>query len=221
MGKQIFLSYRRSDSADVSGRIHEYLVNAFGEEAIFFDVINSIPLGYDFGEFILEAAAQAKAMLVVVGNEWAKAIDSDGNIRLNDPDDWVRLEVEAGLSQPKPYAVIPLFVQDAKLTEADLPTSLKPLTRRNGRRIRPEPDFRNDLASLIEGLVQLGIPQIPSPGTETHSGHQANLKGSGAIAQGDGAKAVGERGVMIGGDAKDNIIITGDSNKVEKRDDDK
>lgn len=217
MGKQIFLSYRRSDSADVTGRVHEYLINTFGEDAIFFDVINSIPLGYDFGEYILEAAAQVKAMLVVVGKGWAEVKDNEDNLRLHDPDDWVRVEVESGLAQDKPYAVIPLFVGGAKLDTAPLPESLKPLSRRNGRPIRPEPDFEHDMSLLIESLVQLGIPRLPTQGQEGTAGQQANLQGSGAIAQGDGAIAVGKRGVMIGGDAKDNIIITGDSNMVEKK----
>jgi hypothetical protein len=48
--KQIFISYRRDDSGDVARRIHEHLSTAFGQEAVFFDAINSIPLGRDFGD---------------------------------------------------------------------------------------------------------------------------------------------------------------------------
>ena len=41
--------------------------------------------------------------------------------------------------------------------------------------------------------------------------YQAEVHGGGAIAQGPGAKAVGERGVFIGGDAQGNTIQTGDT----------
>ncbi len=48
--------------------------------------------------------------------------------------------------------------------------------------------------------------------SETH--YQATQRGSGAIAQGPGAKAVGERGVLIEGDVKGSVIVTGDDNEV-------
>ena len=60
--------------------------------------------------------------------------------------------------------------------------------------------------ALLALLEQHGLVSGPS--------YQATLKGSGAIAQGPGAKAVGERGVLVEGDAKGGVIITGDGNVV-------
>ena len=67
-------------------------------------------------------------------------------------------------------------------------------------------------AAQLQTLLDKAAQEIPAE-------YKARLKGSGAIAQGSGAKAVGERGVMIGGNAEGNLIITGDKNKVEKQDD--
>lgn len=159
--KQVFISYRRDDSGDVTGRIHEYLAKAFGEDALFFDVINSIPLGREFGEYISDAVSKVKVMLVVIGKQWANITDSDGKLRLENPDDWVRLEVEAGLARGKSFPVIPIFVQNSSLKEDQLPTSLKPLIKRNGIQVRREPDFKNDLEMLVEGITALGVPKLP------------------------------------------------------------
>src|SRR5215213_810903 len=163
--KYIFISYRRDDSGDVSGRIHEYLAKVFGEDALFFDVINSIPLGREFGEFITQAVAQVKVMLVIIGREWVDIKDSHGRIRLEQPEDWVRLEVEAGLARGNSFPVIPVFVQNSSISENQLPTSLKPLVKRNGMQVRREPDFRNDLTRLIEGISALGVSKLAESNT--------------------------------------------------------
>lgn len=159
--KHIFISYRRDDSSDVTGRIHEYLAKAFGEDTLFFDVINSIPLGREFGEYIFDAVSKVKVMLVVVGKQWANIKDVDGKLRLENPDDWVRLEIEAGLARGNSFPVIPIFVQNSSLKEDQLPTSLKSLIKRNGIQVRSEPDFKNDLEALVEGLAALGVPKLP------------------------------------------------------------
>ena len=48
--------------------------------------------------------------------------------------------------------------------------------------------------------------------------YEAKLIGTGAIAQGDGAKAVGARGIMVGGNVSDSPLLTGDHNRVVKAD---
>jgi hypothetical protein len=159
--KRIFLSYRRDDSGDITGRIHEHLSKIFGEEAIFFDVIKSIPLGREFGEYITEAVSEVSVMLVIIGKQWADIKDANGIIRLFKSDDWVRLEVEAGLARGSKFPTIPIFVQGSSLNENQLPAPLKPLSRRNGLQIRREPDFKHDIESLIEGITALGVSRLP------------------------------------------------------------
>jgi hypothetical protein len=60
----IFISYRREDSADVTGRIYDRLVGVFGREAIFKDV-DSIPLGVDFRKHLDKEVSRCQVLLAV------------------------------------------------------------------------------------------------------------------------------------------------------------
>jgi hypothetical protein len=147
----IFISYRRADSADVAGRIYDRLVMHFGELAIFKDV-DSIPLGIDFKEHLEKAVGECKIFLVVIGDEWLGATESGRKTRLQDPADFVRIEVEAALSR-KDILVVPLLVRGASMpAEKKLPPSLQKLIYRNAMQIRPDPDFHRDMDRLIEAI---------------------------------------------------------------------
>jgi hypothetical protein len=84
--EKIFLSYRRSDSPAMLGRIFDRLVQEFGKEAVFRD-IHSIKLGVNFRKFITEQIVNCRVMLVVIGDQWLDAKDESGNRRLDDPND--------------------------------------------------------------------------------------------------------------------------------------
>ncbi len=78
----------------------------------------------------------------------------NGERRLDNPTDFVRIEIESALQQEKP--VVPLLVQGAVIPpEAELPKSLKMLAYRNATQVRPDPDFRNDMLRLIRALEEL------------------------------------------------------------------
>lgn len=154
---RIFISYRRSDSADVTGRIHDRLVKHFGEGNVFQDV-EDIPLGMDFAENIQEVVGKCDAFLAIIGDEWIDAADKDGGRRLDNPADYVRLEIESALQRKIP--LIPVLVQGAEMPAPDLlPDSIRNLARRNAIRVRPNPDFRPDMERLIEGLEKLFQPK--------------------------------------------------------------
>ena len=147
---QIFISYRRDDAAYVTGHINDLLRKEFGDEAVFTDVDN-IALGVDFRAVLDTTVSQCQVLLAVIGSEWLNASDKDGHHRLQDPADFVRIEIESALKRNIP--VIPLLVSGAKMpTEAELPESLRGLVFRNGTQIRPAPDFRSDMARLINNL---------------------------------------------------------------------
>lgn len=146
----IFVSYRRSDSADIAGRIYDRLIGKFGRGPIFKDV-DSIPLGLDFKEYLDMKVGECDVLLAIIGDEWLTASDSAGNRRLDDPTDFVRIEIESALQRKIP--VIPLLVRDAHMPrEADLPASLHKLVYRNGTPIRSDPDFHRDMDRLIAAL---------------------------------------------------------------------
>jgi hypothetical protein len=151
--RHIFISYRRSDSADITGRIYDRLVDEFGRTPIFKDV-DSIPLGTDFKEYLDRKVSECNVLLAIIGDRWTEASDEAGKRRLDDPADFVRVEIESALERGIP--VIPLLVSQAKMhPEGSLPRGLRKLHFQNGMQIRPDPDFHRDMDRLISALDQL------------------------------------------------------------------
>ncbi|HWW77406.1 MAG TPA: toll/interleukin-1 receptor domain-containing protein [Pyrinomonadaceae bacterium] len=147
---QIVISYRREDSAAIVGRIYDRLVEKFGRDAVFKDV-DSIPLGVDFRKHLDSIVAECSVLLVVVGDRWFEHSDSSGQRRLDDPHDFVRIEVESALRRNIP--VIPLLVQNAALPpEEKLPEAIRELSFRNGMSVGYDPHFQSDIARLISNL---------------------------------------------------------------------
>lgn len=147
---RIFMSYRRADSADVTGRMYDRLVAAFGKEAIFKDV-DSIPFGVNFAEYLDQQVQKCDLLLAIIGKDWASIAYESGDRRLHDPKDFVRIEIESALKRDIP--VIPILVRGASMpTASDLPDSLQDLLWRNGTQVRSDPDFHNDMNRLIDGI---------------------------------------------------------------------
>ena len=149
---KILISYRRDDSADVTGRIYDRLIQRFGQGAVFKDV-DSMPLGVDFRIYLDEQVAKCEVFLAVIGRGWMGAKDATGKSRLEDPQDFVRIEIESALQRKIP--VIPVLVSGASIPPAErLPISIHDLSYRNGIPFRPNPDFHRDMDRLIEYLKQ-------------------------------------------------------------------
>ena len=124
---RIFISYRRADSITITGRIHDRLVAEFDEQTVFKDV-DDIPLGADFRAVIDGEIALSAVQLVIIGPQWLAAADESGQRRLDNPDDFVRIEVEAGLRE-EDVVVVPVLVQGAGMpSSSDLPPSLRETT---------------------------------------------------------------------------------------------
>lgn len=131
--KRIFISYRRSDTAGHAGRIYDYLRNYFGGDRVFFDV-DTIKPGTNFEQKINNELDQSGVVLVLIGKQWLDVKDAAGNRRLDDPHDYVRLEVETALSRD--ITVIPVLLQGAEVPSAkSLPEKLYDLSRRNAIRL--------------------------------------------------------------------------------------
>jgi hypothetical protein len=149
---RIFVSYRRADSSAYAGRIYDHLEQAFGKPNIFKDVDN-IPPGMDFRSYINDAVNHSDVMLVIIGPHWLDIQDQQGGRRLDNPKDYVRIELETGLEQKK-IAVIPVLVGDASMPDPDnLTPSIQELAFRNAVRIRDDPDFRRDVEYLVKWLA--------------------------------------------------------------------
>jgi len=151
--RSIFISYRRQDSIDVTGRIHDRLVAQFGSDGVFKDV-DAIPFGVDFRKHLEQQVSHCPTLLAIIGPNWFNATDARGNRRLDDPTDWVRLEIETALSRDS--VVIPVLVGGAKLPrDTELPTSLKGLAYRQSALVRHDPDFHRDVDRLIQRIEEV------------------------------------------------------------------
>ena len=143
----IFISYRREESAGHAGRVYDHLRERFGRDRVFMDVA-AIEPGLDFVEAIDQAVASCKVLLVIIGRKWLDCTDTAGQRRLDDPKDFIRLEVGAALRRN--IRVVPVLVQDAEMPgEAALPDDLKLLARRNAIKIT-DAHWDSDLAQLDE-----------------------------------------------------------------------
>ena len=159
--KKVFISYRRIDSADVTGRIYDRLLGHFGRSSVFMDV-DMIPLGVDFRTYIQNAVAQCEVALVVIGKDWLAAVDYNGQHRLDDPEDFLRIEIEAVLSRGIP--VIPVLVRGATVpAQAALPGVIRQLAFRHALEIRSGAEFHIDVDRLVRALEEhLGVGQRDS-----------------------------------------------------------
>lgn len=154
--KRIFISYRRSDSAGHAGRLYDYLKDYFGEERIFFDV-DAIDPGVDFEQKIKSELENSGVLLVLIGDHWLEVKDRMGNRRLDNPRDYIRLEVGTALT--KNITVIPVLLQGVSIPSgSDLPEKLYDLSRRNAIKLSNE-YWYSDLSVLTAILKNiLGIP---------------------------------------------------------------
>jgi eukaryotic-like serine/threonine-protein kinase len=154
----IFISYRRSDNPDATGRIYDRLVAEFGKARVFKDV-DSIPLGQDFRGHLNSIVGDCAAVLAIIGPKWTDARNSAGQRRLEDADDFVRIELEAALARDVP--VVPVLVAHAPMPgAAELPISLASMAFRQSIEVRPDPDFHNDATRLIAALRRILDPSM-------------------------------------------------------------
>lgn len=143
-----FLSYRRSQSAWHARDIRRELVNRFGASSVFMDK-SSIEYGETFPTQITEAIRGCSAMLVLIGPNWLEQVD--GQRRIDDPNDWVRREVEAGL-QRQEAVVVPTLVDEAKSpSAAELPEAIASLASLNAVKLSGD-DLEIEIDKLVESI---------------------------------------------------------------------
>lgn len=170
MTGRIFISYRRNDSQYATDRIYERLAAHFGVGGVFMD-IDDIPMGVNFRDYIDEQIGTSDIVIAIIGDHWLNARDQDGNLRLQNPNDFVRLEIEAAIKQN--IRLIPVFIGGVQsLPEKKLPDSLKPLNLINATRIRRSKDFLPDVDKLIKGIEKIHAHQ-----TRTRIKNQKYLSG--------------------------------------------
>lgn len=167
---KVFVSYRRDDSADAAGRLHDRLCTEFGSKSVFIDVDN-IPFGVDFRKHLATAVGRCDILLAVIGDSWIDARDSEGKRRLDDESDFVRIEIATALERRIP--VIPILIGDSPVPRPEqLPDDLHDLAFRNAAQLRAGAHFNAQVDRLINGIRKQDRkrrPQRTPPPTSTRS----------------------------------------------------
>ena len=152
----IFISYRRDDSTGSTGRLWDRLCAEFGKGQVFRD-IDTIEPSADFVEIIEQTVAACDVVLVVIGKHWLTVCDEQGRPRIENPEDFVRLEVGTALSRT--VRVVPVLVEGARMPRSDqLPAALADLSRRNALEL-PDRGFHQALDRLI-ALLRLNEAKV-------------------------------------------------------------
>lgn len=149
---KIFISYRRSDTAAIAGRIADRLKFFFGAEAVFID-IDDIPVAVDFRVYLEQTINGCDIVLALIGDRWLE-LDLEGIPRISDPKDFVRIELETAIERSTP--IIPVLVGDSALPSSDqLPPSLESLPYLNAAPLDIGKDFEMHIARLISFIGEI------------------------------------------------------------------
>ncbi len=149
----VFVSYRREESAHVAGRIYDHLERELGEGKIFFDV-EGIPLGGDFREHIRRAILKSEALILVIGQKWAQAFRGTSSwlpFAVARSIDYVKIEIELALDHS--VRILPLLVDNATMpSEKALPPKISQICYFQAAPIRAGLDFRTDMARVLNAV---------------------------------------------------------------------
>ncbi len=152
MSGQIFISYRREETRWSARSLNDRLSASFGPKQIFMD-IDAIALGEDFVRAIETTVAKCDVLIAVIGNNWLTSKDDQGGRRLDNPEDFVRMEIATALKRE--IRVIPVLVDGALMPRStELPDDLKPLVRRNALRIS-DTSFDGDCQRLVAAMKEV------------------------------------------------------------------
>jgi hypothetical protein len=160
--RSVFINYRRNDSEGEAGRLFDELTKQFGDNSVFMDV-SAIEPGRDFRKAIDESVSSCSVLLAMIGLEWLNTKDAQGRKRLQDANDFVRIELASALRRDIP--VVPVLVRGARMPMAEeLPDDLRELAFRNAVELT-HARWRSDVDVLIRALR----PYMDEP----RGGHQA------------------------------------------------
>jgi hypothetical protein len=208
---KIVLSYRRADSAAISGRIFDRLHDHYGEGVVFMD-IDAIAYGYDFRNVINDALSSTDILLAIVGPRWlGEGEGGGGGRRIDEEADFVRIEVESALVRGIP--VIPVLVEQAAMPSAsNLPESLHSFAYRHHAMIDSGIDFHSHVDRLIRSMDQVLAARGHAPGSAPNaadesahpvSAHAAHTKVAKPQGARDSAASVERADPALGGYMRD------------------
>ena len=153
---RIFINYRRQDSEGYVGRLYDHLIQHFKPDDVFMDV-DSIEPGADFVQVLEDAVAACDVLLAVIGPRWSSITDNNGQRRLDQWNDFVRIEIATALKHNK--LVIPVLVGQAPMPGPhDLPEDILMLARRNAIDLHQR-HFARDVEKLINVIHKIDLAE--------------------------------------------------------------
>lgn len=162
--RAVFLSYRREETRHIAGRLADRLTERLGSTRVFMDV-DTIEPGVDFAAAIAREVASCDVLIALIGPTWSTIADTRGQRKLDDPDDFVVLEIRTALERE--IRVIPVLVDGAVMPDrCDLPEGLQSLARRNAVRLDHE-TFRIDVVPLLNAVEQILPTHAPKAAEPT------------------------------------------------------
>lgn len=164
---RIFISYRHNEDGMAAGWLVERLAGHFGKDQIFKDV-DSIEPGDDFVKVIADAVGRCDVLLALIGREWLTITGDDGRRRLDNPQDFVRLEIEAALKRD--IRLIPVLIEGTPMPPVDqVPRSLAALVSRQALHFsaaHAEPEFDRLIKALDRTLAEVRS-EVPAEAAAT------------------------------------------------------
>ncbi len=157
----IFISYRHNDNDVAAGRLADDLSEIFGRDAIFRDV-NTLEAGEDYTKALDHALEACGVLIVIISPRWLNITDNMGNRRLEDPNDWVRIEIKRAIERG--IRLIPVLITAEMPQESDMPEDLKPLIKRQAFELSDK-HWRQDIELLTQILEK--VPGIKKSGSKS------------------------------------------------------
>lgn len=172
--RAIFISYRRSDSAPWTGRLaadlRRYFGHAKGQERVYLDIDSNLS-ARDYMVELEQALLASRVVIAVLGPQWLSSPNDQGQRRLDDPGDLVRMELETALRNG--IALVPVLVGGAVMPPGhELPPSIETLARLQAVRLADE-DWPYDLGRLLECLERHAV--LPASSADTAPPGEATL----------------------------------------------
>ena len=157
-GTKVFISYRRSDSADVAGRLYDLLITKIGKEEVFFDV-DVIPIGVDFQHYIREIMPMCALVIAIIGRGWMKkprlgSSMLDYLFKRPTADDFVQIELECAIECGIP--IVPVLLRGTRMPSREmLPNSISDISAINALTVDVGQSSQDDLSSLLTVVQQM------------------------------------------------------------------
>ncbi len=155
---KLFISYRPSDSYQITRKIYDELLTEYNINIVFTDV-NSIPFGSDFRKVIDQSVAECEACLIIIDQTCLNAADEYGTRCVDNQTDSVRLELESTLQRSIP--IIPILVNDASMPDPNqLPLTIQAIAFYKSIVIRTDQNFyedTNQLVSVINAMTEISV----------------------------------------------------------------